>query len=85
MSAIRPLSPVARASSASAERIMAVTISCRSVRPSTVSARVCSSICGVFRPDAVADCAVADGGEGQLIHQISPKSINCPAWSGSFE
>ena len=46
ISAMRTLSPLARASSASAARTIAAIISCRSVRPSTVSARVCSSICG---------------------------------------
>ena len=49
----------------------AVRISCRSVSPSTVSARVCSSIWESLRPDAVADGAVGDGGE-VYVHAEAP-------------
>ena len=49
----------------------AARISCRSVSPSTVSARVCSSIWGSLRADAVADSVVGDGGKFE-IHCVTP-------------
>ena len=56
---------------------MAAIISCRSVRPSTVSARVCSSIWWFFRPDAVTDGAVGNGSEFKT-HDATP-NVNRPA------
>ena len=47
--------------------MMAMTISCRSVSPSTVSARVGLLVdLGVLLPDAVSDDAVVDGGELEI-------------------
>ena len=61
VSTMRPFKPDARASSASAARTIAATISCKSVRPSTVSAEGLFVNMWVFRADPVTDRAVGDG------------------------